>query len=316
MARFHRIIVVTRRTRLQELLDRFVTEAQARFYIEHMGLSFTIYEEENATYLRAIERLEAVLPASPRHQVIERAFLPTFTFEERDLVVTLGNNGLVVNTAKYLEGQPIVGVNVNPTREEGIVATFTLQDLERILPFVLLGDFQVRPVTMAQATLNDGQVILAFNDLFIGHRSHQSARYRIEFDGRAEDHSSSGVIVTTGAGSTAWMRSVYAGALGVVRSICNGVQSLPAAIDSRFPWSADILRFAVREPWPSKGSQTDIVFGTIQEKRTLRIVSRMSEGGVIFSDGVESDAVPFNAGAVAEIDLALRKANIVVDNAR
>src|SRR2546427_10195755 len=135
MARFHRIIVVTRRTRLQELLDRFVTEAQARFYIEHMDLSFTIYEEENATYLRAIERLEAVLPASPRHQVIERAFLPTFTFEARDIVVTLGNNGLFVNTAKYLEGQPIVGENVNPTREERTGRTFTVEELERSLTF-------------------------------------------------------------------------------------------------------------------------------------------------------------------------------------
>ena len=312
MGRFKRIIVVSKRTRLQELLDRFVTEAQARFYIEHMGLSFSDYEEEHATYIAAVERFLSKIPPTPRHQVIDRGFLPTFTFDDNDLVITIGNNGLVVNAAKYLDGQPIVGINADPSREEGIVAPFDVDRALQILPFVLRGDFHAQTVTMAEVTLNDGQKLLAFNDLFIGHRSHVSARYRIEFRGRAEDHSSSGIIVSTGAGSTAWLKSIYTGALGVVREICPNAIGIPAAISSSFPWSADILRFSVREPWPSRKSQAGIVFGTVQDGQVLRLVSQMPDGGVIFSDGVEADAIAFNSGAVAEVKLAKRKANLVV----
>ncbi len=311
MPPFKRIVVVTRKTALQELLERFVTEAQARFYLEHMGLSFAEYEQVHRLYAAAMDRLLAALPPAPRHQVIDRSFLPTYTFDERDLVVTLGNNGLVVNAAKYVDGQPILGVNVDPVREDGVVAPFGLDGVGHRIAAVLRGEYRVRPVTMAEATLNDGQRLLAFNDLFIGHRGHQSARYRIEFAGRAEDHSSSGVIVATGAGSTAWITSVLVGSLGIVRAFWPGTRGLPATADPRFDWSADELRFVVREPWPSRRSQAGLVAGTIVPGTALRLTSLMPEGGVIFSDGIEADAVAFDSGAIAEVRLAGRKANLI-----
>ena len=53
-----------------------------------------------------------------------------------------------------------------------------------------------------RARLNDGQRLLAFNDFLIGHRTHVSARYRLTWHGRTETQSSSGILVSTGAGST------------------------------------------------------------------------------------------------------------------
>ena len=73
-------------------------------------------------------------------------------------------------------------------------------------------------MTMAQAELNDGQRLLAVNDLFIGARTHVSARYRLRYQGREEDQSSSGLIVSTGAGSTGWYRSLLTGAAGIAAS--------------------------------------------------------------------------------------------------
>jgi len=55
---------------------------------------------------------------------------------------------------------------------------------------------------MARARLNDGQELLALNDLFIGRRTHVSARYALRVGDYVEDQSSSGIIVSTGAGST------------------------------------------------------------------------------------------------------------------
>lgn len=312
MSLFGRIVVVTKRTPLQELLERFVVEAQAKFYLEHMGLSFEEYKRTHVAYEQGLWALRASLPSSPRHLVVERALLPTFAFDERDLLITLGGNGLVVNTAKYLDGQPIVAVNPDPERHESVLVPFRVEGVNGRIQSVLRGEAQLRQVTMAQATLNDGQTMIGFNDLFIGQRTHVSARYRIEFDGRAEDQSSSGVIVSTGAGSTGWIRSIVAGSLGVTRAICPRLPSDALQAESRFDWEADWLVFAVREPFPSKTSGARIVFGRVDRGHTLRIVSRMPEGGVIFSDGVEQDSISFNSGAIAEVGVSGRKANLVV----
>ncbi len=62
----------------------------------------------------------------------------------------------------------------------------------------IAGDVAERSVSMAEAWLQDGQRLLAFNDLFVGARSHVSARYRIAQGGREEEQSSSGVIFSDG----------------------------------------------------------------------------------------------------------------------
>ena len=311
MRRFSRIIIVTKKTQLEELLERFITKEQAKFYIEHMGLSFLDYETAHSTYTEVLEKLHRMLPDSPRHQIIDRSFLPTFSFFERDLVITLGNNGLVVNTAKYLDGQPILGINADPEREEGILVPFVINELRHKLENLLEEQFQIKPVTMAKAVLNDGQELLGFNDLFIGHKSHVSARYRINYNGIEEDQSSSGIIISTGAGSTGWMKSVIAGALGISNSLFHGQVSLPIQKDFRFDWSANHLIFAIREPWPSKRTNTGIIFGRIDNDHPLKVISHMPEAGVIFSDGIEEDAISFTSGAIASIGLAKKRANLI-----
>ena len=78
MAGFDKIVVVTKKTALEELIERFNTRDQARFYIEHMGASFQEYQDAHDTYERALVTLKAALPDGLRPQFIERGFLPTF----------------------------------------------------------------------------------------------------------------------------------------------------------------------------------------------------------------------------------------------
>jgi NAD kinase len=310
-ARFGRIVVVTRRTGLEELLARHVTAAQARFYLEHMGVPFEEVESAHRMYQAALEALVSHLPPSPRHILVDRSFLPTYAFEERDLVITLGGNGLVANAAKYVGGAPILGVNADPGRQGGVLARIAADRVAGVLPGILEGRFAVEAVTMAEARLSDGQRLLGFNDLFIGRTDHVSARYRIEFGGQAEEHSSCGIIASTGAGSTGWLRSVVAGSLGVARAL--GVAHVDrGAVDPAFPWAAEHLLFAVREPWPSPATGAGLVFGRVDRRHPLRVVSRMAERGVIFSDGVAEDALPFHSGTTALVVPAPEKANLVV----
>jgi NAD kinase len=309
-ARFEKVVIVTRRTELEELVQRFNTVAQARFYLEHAGQAFDPIEAGHARYHEVLDGIRTAIPRGLKQQVVERDQLGQFRFEPADLVVTVGPDGLVVNTAKYLDTQPIVAVNPDPATIDGILLPVTQARFLPVLQGTLQGEARLQAVTMAEARLSDGQRLLAFNDLFIGPRSHVSARYRIRQGPRSEQQSSSGLIVSTGAGSTGWLQSVYAGAAGVITAL--GGQVTPPPQGGRIPWDAEYLAYAVREPFPSKQTGTSLVFGTITRDQPLILDSQMAQHGVIFSDGIEQDYMQFNAGASATITLAERKAHLVM----
>lgn len=308
-ALFERVVVVTRETELEQLVTRFNTARQARFYLEHAGQDFDRIESTHGQYHEVLDRVRRAVPRGLKHQTVGREFLPQYAFEEADLVVTVGPDGLVVNTAKYLAGQPILPVNPDPATIEGVLVPFKPEDPDWAVGMAISGEISVREVSMAEARLQDGQRLLAFNDLFIGARTHVSARYRLEQDGRAEEQSSSGIIVSTGAGSTGWMRSVHAGAAGVASAM--GRPVAPPTNGGRFAWDADYLLYAVREPWPSKATGAGMVYGQAAADSPLVIESHMADNGVIFSDGVEADYLPFNTGATATIAPAAQKAALL-----
>ncbi len=305
-----KIILVIRSTRLADLKAKFATKSQARFYINQLGGDFTDYEREDAAYQQAIEHAKHTLDALGRVQVVQREFLPNFVFGAQDLVVALGQDGLVANTLKYLNEQAIVGVNPDPQRWDGQLLPFHVEDLDKIMRELLKGARNTREVTMAEARLNTGLVINAVNDLFIGMKSHASARYHIGLGNEAEVQSSSGVIVSTGLGSTGWFKSLMAGAAGVAAASGGAPSTLRK--DLQFAWESNYLYFTVREPFPSNTTGAGLVFGKVTQSQPLVIESRMAEKGVIFSDGIEHDFLEFNSGTKATISLAARKGHLVV----
>lgn len=312
MTMIEKIVLVTKKTALEELVERFNSKSQAQFYIEHQGGTFDEYEAAHAQYMASVEALKRYIPRRLKQQVIEREFLPTYLFDSSDLVIPIGPDGLVVNTAKYLGSQWILPINPDPARVDGILIPFGVEEAPEQIARALAGKPTLRPVTMAKATLNDGQTLYAFNDLFIGPRTHVSARYRLELGGLAENHSSSGVIVSTGAGSTGWFSSIVTGAARITAGVMDLDITPPAPETYRLPWEADELYFTVREPFVSRLSQANVVFGRITPQQPLVLHSYMPEQGVIFSDGILSDYVAFNSGAIATIGLAERKAHLIV----
>ena len=308
---YEKIVLVTRKTRLESLIERFNTLGQAKFYIEHSGGDFALYEREHQTYAKALAKLRASLQRLTKLQEIERGFLPNFLFAPEDVIVTIGIDGLVVNTAKYLNGQPIVAVNPDPAHVDGILLPFNVGTATPMVQKVLSGQMKVRAISMAEASLNDGQSLLAFNDLFIGARTHVSARYKIRLQKLEEHQSSSGIIISTGVGSTGWLSSLFNMANGMYEVFSQEHKDsiLPSV---KMKWESDQLVFVVREPFISKTSGAEIVSGMVTPQAPLVIESEMAEGGVIFSDGVEADFLPFNSGATATINLAKKKTQLVV----
>lgn len=308
---YEKLVLVTRKTRLEGLIERFNTLGQAKFYLEHSGGDFALYEREHETYYQSVRRLRIYLEPLIKFQEIERGFLPTFYFGKGDIVVTVGIDGLVVNTAKYLDGQPLVAVNPDPAHIDGILLPYNDANAPDAVRRVLKGNATLRKISMAQVSLNDGQTLLAFNDLFIGARTHVSARYRIRVGDSEEQHSSSGIIVSTGVGSTGWLSSTINMANGIFSGLASkrGVAIIPKPL---LDWEEERLIYVVREPFISKTSDAKMVYGVVLPAEPLVIQSQMPEGGVIFSDGVEADFLAFNAGATATIGLAPKKTNLVV----
>ena len=304
-----KIVLVTRKTRLEDLLIRFHTIAQAKFYIEHLGADFPDYLQEHESYQAAMRVTLESLEEWGRYQRIDRSFLPNLLFAPDGIVVALGQDGLVANTIKYLDGQPLIGVNPDTYRYDGVLLPFEPRDLKLLLVETASNRREYKAVTMAKAALSDAQVLYAVNDLFIGPKSHTSARYEIQFGRQKEIQSSSGVIVSTGLGSTGWMKSIVTGSVGIAAEMLNRQSDFvyPAA-----KWDSDTLRFAVREPFPSKASGAKLVFGEINAKKPLSLSSRMAENGVIFSDGIEADFLDFNSGAKAIITLAEKQGKLIV----
>lgn len=305
-----KIVLIVRKTRLDDLISRFNTEDQAKFYVEHLGADFSDYKLEDFNYKRAVKEAENILSTHGRVQVVDRTFMPNFIFGRQDTVIALGQDGLVANVLKYLDEQLLIGVNPDTERWEGSLLPFKVKDLDFIMPEVFAEKRPIRSVTMAEAKLNTGETIRGVNDLFIGPKTHTSARYIIRIGERSENHSSSGIIVSTGLGSTGWFRSIIAGATGIVSSLSEQVLGLDGK--STFDWNSDFLYFSVREPWPSTISSADITFGKITPGEPLIVVSNMPENGVIFSDGMESDFLHFNSGTEAKICLADKKGYLVV----
>ena len=241
--------------------------------------------------------ISRAVPVRWRRSRITRADLNRFVFEPDDIVTCVGQDGLVANAAKYLSGQLVVGINPDPARHDGVLVTHRAEDAARLLASVAAGRVVVEERTMVEARVDDGQRLLAANELFLGHRTHQSARYRVSWRGKEERYSSSGVVVATGTGATGWARSIVLGQRG-------DTSMLPKPTDAR-------LAFFVREAFPSVATGTSIMEGTLGTDDKLSVVSEMNDGGTLFGDGIEDDAIDFRWGLCATIGIAKERLRLV-----
>lgn len=299
-------IIVKNKTRLESLIERFNTRAQAKFYIERLGGNFDDYEAEHEIFHASLNSLQSQLSRIIKYKLLERSFMPSFIFSENNVIIVIGQDGLVANTAKYSRGIPIVAVNPDKARYDGVLLPFVVDDFIAGIEGVIAHQFYSKTVRFAEAKLNDGQRLLAFNDLFIGASSHVSARYKISFAAKSEEHSSSGLIVSTPAGSTGWLSSIFNMAYGVTGMFEKKLKPKQPKLKD------DELLFAVREPFRSIRTQTGITAGLIKNKNFLTIESLMPANGIIFSDGIEADFLKFNSGSIATIGLAEETANLVM----
>jgi NAD kinase len=291
-----RAVLVVRETDYELLLARHATREQVRFFLKTRGQSLDDVERRHAHFQDALKNVRNAVPTDWRSTLIKRGDIDRFLFAPDDIVVAVGQDGLVANVAKYLDGQPVLGVNPDPDLYDGILVPLSPARVAALLTPAAHGDAPVQHRTMVEAQLDDGQKLLALNEIFVGHHSHQSARYDIDVAGKHETQSSSGLIVYSGTGATGWARSIMES---------TGERLVLKPDDPN-------IAFFVREPFPSVSTGTSIRYGKLDGRHPVRITSRMNEGGVIFADGIEQDRLVFDWGHVIQVTVSARRLNLVM----
>lgn len=279
-----RVVVVHRRTELEELVAHHGTKGQAEFFLSTRGRSIEELEERHRANQRALDAVAAAIPADWRTGRVERADLDRFLFAPEDVVVVVGQDGLVANVAKYLAGQPVVGIDPDPDRNPGVLVTHPPTAAAELLRTLSVAQRR----TMVAATTDDGQELVALNEVYVGQPSHQTARYTIRPpEGTRERQASSGIIVATGTGATGWCRSTWLERQSHL--------PLPAPEEQRLTWF-------VREAWPSPATGTELTEGQLVDGRLQ--VDIEADGLVAFGDGMESDRLVLGWGQTLTIGIA------------
>ncbi|MEV6400772.1 hypothetical protein AB0M39_39355 [Streptomyces sp. NPDC051907] len=286
-----RAVLVHRTSEYEELLARHGTHGQAEFFLASRGRGIEDVARRHHRTRQALADVAAAVPLSWRQSRVERTDLDRFLFAPEDVVIVVGQDGLVANTAKYLSGQPVVGIDTDPGRNPGVLVRHRAEDARRLLPSALSPTASVDELTMVEAVADDTQRLLALNEIYVGRSSHQTARYRLGPDAepaRAEAQASSGVLVGTGTGATGWLRSLWQERGSAV--------ALPGPADPRLVWF-------VREAWPSPATGTSLVAGVLGRSEGLRLVVE-SDRLVALGDGIESDALELTWGQSVSIGMA------------
>jgi hypothetical protein len=288
-----RIVIVSRRSELDELLARHGTLGAAAYFLRQRGRDLEEVTARQVALSAAHPVGGAAVPADWRRGHVERADLPRFLFAPEDVVIAVGQDGLVANVAKYLDGQPVIGVDPEPGRNPGVLARHRAGGVADLLR---PGHRDGRERTMVVARLDDGQELYGLNEVYVGHSGHQSARYVLTTpEGARERQSSSGLIAGTGTGATGWCASI-------ARERASA-PALPAADEAALCWF-------VREAWPSPATGVTQTAGRLAADAELELTSE-SERLVVFADGLETDALELSWGQRLRIGVAGRKLRLV-----
>ncbi len=307
MANFARVVLVTRQTRLEELKVQHAGSVEAaEFAIISTGQDLIPYRVEQKGWETVLSAIRRAIPRTIQMVTIQKDELPRFIFDPRDLVIAVGPDGLFVNIAKYVHGQPILPFNPSPATIDGVLMRFTIEQVSIAIDAMFRNAFKIEEITLCEAYMVGQQPILGVNEIVVGRCDPQAAYYTLRYRNREEHQCSTRLLVATGCGSTGWARSIITGAQTLV---ANGKASL------RVPFARTDKRliYVACEPFVSRTTAANLASGLLEDGEELTIVSDMAQGGAIYSDGMWRDARDFPTGSTVTIRRSSKTAHRVVD---
>jgi len=168
-----------------------------------------------------------------------------------DFVISVGGDGTTLSASHFLFDKPILSVNLSPDESEGALTTTTHEKIQEKLK-IMKEKIETENLERIKVLIN-GELIpfLALNEVFIANeKAYQMSKYKIKFKGKEELHKSSGLIFSTGTGSTAWFKS---------------------AGGKPFPASEKFIKMIVREPYHGRHTKEMTENLTIKENEFIEI---------------------------------------------
>lgn len=204
-----------------------------------------------------------------------RSRVPTDPIQGVDAVVTVGGDGMVLGASHAVRDQtPVLGVNSAPHFSVGYLTGATAATLGTVLDRLSAGDLEPRIVHRLKVRMGDqalaGPVL---NDvLFCTDNPAVMCRYRLRWPDGVELQRSSGVWISTPAGST----SALASAGGPI-----------------LPLAARQFAFQVREPYAPPGAAVRYKSAVLQHDDELSIENRSQQASVFLDGSHRRYSVPF-----------------------
>lgn len=248
-------------------------------------------DKKTDNHIKTVENVKRILT----NRKMNFSFVGLHSLKEKDfygvdLVISVGGDGTFVRAANFIKDQLIVGINSDPATSEGMLKSLLANEVEK-LNKIFDGEYKIIKRERARVLLNGKEIReQVINAVFLGAESQfHCARYVINFKGQKEEQRSSGVLVSTGSGSTGWFKS----AGGEV-----------------FKYDEKKLKFIVREPYSGDRLFCPKIFsGDICEKEFIEIISMRDYGGVVAVD----DAVyGLKKGDSIEVSLSSEPLKVIV----
>jgi NAD+ kinase len=201
-----------------------------------------------------------------------------------DLIISVGGDGTFLQAARSTSRTPILGVNSDPSRSEAVFCASTRATFPRLCRLALQRRLPELPLHRLQLRLN-GRMLphRALNDVLVVHDDPATmSRYRLRIGHREEFQKTSGLWVSTAAGSSS---------------------AVLAAGGRRLAWGARAYQYRPREIYSGRLSQARLTGGVLKPAEAVRVTWLMRRGSA-FIDGPHL-RVPLRFADELEIRLSL-----------
>jgi len=246
-----------------------------------------VHKNKNLKHKKELENF--ISKYSHKTDFVWKNILKPDNFKNQNLIISIGGDGTFLSASHFTTNQSILGVNLNHKNSEGALTTIKLHQLENKLKKIFTKKFKIKKYQreIVKIFKKDKciKTELALNETFFGNiNPHHPSNYLIQYKNKKEAQSSSGILISTGTGSTAWYKA-----------------------SGGFPFSKtkSQLRFRIRELYKGRIHKPKIKKGKIKQNKKLTIISKMNHG-ILSIDSIRNYTIHKNNKIEISLGLALK----------
>ncbi len=210
-----------------------------------------------------------------------------------DCAVVVGGDGTLLRASHLIEATPVLHVSSSFKVNEAFFARATAKDIGRKIRLISKGKYKLLPLMRLEAEINGKKLpFKALNEVYAGSKEpYHTARYKLIIGNKTEEQKSSGILISTPAGSYAWARSA-------------GGRTLPL--------TAKKIQFVVREPYAGRLTKPKMLRGVLGANQKVTIISDIWEKhkGIVVIDSHKRE-FSFNKGARLVVKTAKQTLNLI-----